>query len=191
MKLSEITKKIPLNISEKNDSVRKPPKAIIIVIIASIIILAFSDLSVFKPKNQKNNSKTDEKISNTNSAEYIQQTESRLEETLQKINGAGKVTVFINLDSGGEKVLAADKKTKENIKETDENSDKDYETEENIVLSGQSSTQGPYITEELFPKPSGILVIAEGAGNEKIRLEIYESVKAIFGLPANRIKVTS
>ncbi len=191
MKLSEITKKIPLNISEKNDSVRKPPKAIIIVIIASIIILAFSDLSVFKPKNQKDNSKTDEKISNTNSAEYIQQTESRLEETLQKINGAGKVTVFINLDSGGEKVLAADKKTKENIKETDENSDKDYETEENIVLSGQSSTQGPYITEELFPKPSGILVIAEGAGNEKIRLEIYESVKAIFGLPANRIKVTS
>lgn len=191
MKLSEITKKIPLNICEKNDSVRKPPKAIIIVIIAAIIILAFSDLSVFKPKNQKNNSKTDEKISNTNSAEYIQQTESRLEETLQKINGAGKVTVFINLDSGGEKVLAADKKTKENIKETDENSDKDYETEENIVLSGQSSTQGPYITEELFPKPSGILVIAEGAGNEKIRLEIYESVKAIFGLPANRIKVTS
>lgn len=191
MKLSEITKKIPLNISEKNDSVRKPPKAIIIVIIAAIIILAFSDLSVFKPKNQKNNSQTDEKISNTNSAEYIQQTESRLEETLQKINGAGKVTVFINLDSGGEKVLAADKKTKENIKETDENSDKDYETEENIVLSGQSSTQGPYITEELFPKPSGILVIAEGAGNEKIRLEIYESVKAIFGLPANRIKVTS
>lgn len=191
MKLSEITKKIPLNISEKNDSVRKPPKAIIIVIIAAIIILAFSDLSVFKPKNQKNNSKTDEKISNTNSTEYIQQTESRLEETLQKINGAGKVTVFINLDSGGEKVLAADKKTKENIKETDENSDKDYETEENIVLSGQSSTQGPYITEELFPKPSGILVIAEGAGNEKIRLEIYESVKAIFGLPANRIKVTS
>lgn len=191
MKLSEITKKIPLNISEKTDSVRKPPKAIIIVIIAAIIILAFSDLSVFKPKNQKNNSKTDEKISNTNSAEYIQQTESRLEETLQKINGAGKVTVFINLDSGGEKVLAADKKTKENIKETDENSDKDYETEENIVLSGQSSTQGPYITEELFPKPSGILVIAEGAGNEKIRLEIYESVKAIFGLPANRIKVTS
>lgn len=191
MKLSEITKKIPLNISEKNDSVRKPPKAIIIVIIAAIIILAFSDLSVFKPKNQKNNSKTDEKISSTNSAEYIQQTESRLEETLQKINGAGKVTVFINLDSGGEKVLAADKKTKENIKETDENSDKDYETEENIVLSGQSSTQGPYITEELFPKPSGILVIAEGAGNEKIRLEIYESVKAIFGLPANRIKVTS
>ena len=191
MKLSEITKKIPLNISEKNDSVRKPPKAIIIVIIAAIIILAFSDLSVFKPKNQKNNSKTDEKISNTNSAEYIQQTESRLEETLQKINGAGKVTVFINLDSGGEKVLAADKKTKENIKETDENSDKDYETEENIVLSGQSSTQGPYIKEELFPKPSGILVIAEGAGNEKIRLEIYESVKAIFGLPANRIKVTS
>lgn len=191
MKLSEITKKIPLNISEKNDSVRKPPKAIIIVIIAAIIILAFSDLSVFKPKNQKNNSKTDEKISNTDSAEYIQQTESRLEETLQKINGAGKVTVFINLDSGGEKVLAADKKTKENIKETDENSDKDYETEENIVLSGQSSTQGPYITEELFPKPSGILVIAEGAGNEKIRLEIYESVKAIFGLPANRIKVTS
>ena len=191
MKLSEITKKIPLNISEKNDSVRKPPKAIIIVIIAAIIILAFSDLSVFKPKNQKNNSKTDEKISNTNSAEYIQQTESRLEETLQKINGAGKVTVFINLDSGGEKVLAADKKTKENIKETDENSDKDYETEENIVLSGQSSSQVPYITEELFPKPSGILVIAEGAGNEKIRLEIYESVKAIFGLPANRIKVTS
>lgn len=191
MKLSEITKSFLPNLSEKSNNIKKMPKMLIIIIIAAIIFLAFSDFGTNNAKTKKTESKTDNEIIKPTSDEYVRNTEKRLKEVLEKINGAGTVTVFINSDSGGEKVLAVDKKTKESNTENNENTDKNYETEENIVLSGQSPEQSPYITEELFPKPSGILIIAEGAENDRVKLEIYEAVRAIFGLPANRIKVTS
>lgn len=41
-----------------------------------------------------------------------------------------------------------------------------------------------------MPAPVGVLVVAEGAKDEKVKYEIYEAVKALFGLSAHRIKVT-
>ena len=43
---------------------------------------------------------------------------------------------------------------------------------------------------EKLPYPIGVVVVAEGASDERVRNEIYEAVKALYGLSANRIKVT-
>jgi len=43
--------------------------------------------------------------------------------------------------------------------------------------------------EEKTPKIGGVLVVAEGAGDERVRVEIYDAVKAIYGVAAHRIKV--
>ena len=44
--------------------------------------------------------------------------------------------------------------------------------------------------EEKLPYPIGVVVVAEGAKNDNVRNEIYEAVKALYGLAANRIKIT-
>ena len=171
---------------------RKPPKVLIWIIIAAIVFLAFTDFTEWNKKNESNPD-TEEKEDqvNTDISEYVSQLEMRLTEALKKINGAGNVSVFINIDNGGEKILATDKKNKENTEENEgQTRENQQETEENIVLSGQSSGQNPYVVEELLPRPVGVLVIAEGARDENVRYEIYEAVKAIFGLSAHRIKVT-
>ena len=41
-----------------------------------------------------------------------------------------------------------------------------------------------------MPEIDGVLVVASGAASEKVRLEIYDAVKALYGIAAHRIKIS-
>lgn len=190
MTLNELKERLP-TCFKKNESNKKTPRVVVIIIIIAIIFLAFGNFDSSGKVKKANNelSKLYDNLITTD--EYISKTEQRLKEVLEKINGAGTVAIYISIDNGGEKKLASDRKIKEREGVDTNSTENEYETEENVVFSGHSSGQAPYITQEIFPKPCGVLVVASGANNEKVKLEIYEAVKAIFGLSANRIKVTS
>lgn len=168
----------------------KPNKILIFVIIAAILVLAVS--SFFGGDNKKKEEKPAEADKETTDAgQYVKDMEYRLSETLKKINGAGNVSVFISIDGGGEKKLATD--TKEKVLRQSEETQKDAEessTEKSVVLTDDGKEKTPFVVEERLPAPSGILVVAEGAKDEKVKFEIYDAVKAIYGLSAHRIKVT-
>lgn len=139
-----------------------------------------SDISVTESKS------TEEKVINT------EETEKRLEEILQMIDGAGDVSVMIYYSSTGEKIVASDTRTRSEKNEKGEGVyDLSEDKEHNTVLYGGGSSEQPFVTEERLPKPGGIIVIAEGAKNEKVRYEIQEAVKALLGLSPNRIKVVA
>ena len=127
-------------------------------------------------------------------SDYFQKTEDRLEKILSGIKGAGKVEVMIYYNNMGKKVVASDSKEKSEISERGSEG-KGYESadtlEKSTVLYGKGSEEKPFVTEEKLPEASGVLVLAEGAGNEKIRFEIFEAVRALLGVPANRIMVST
>ncbi len=167
---------------------------IVWVLLGAIIFLAISsflgDKEPTKALLAEENPLADEETSCL-SEDYVRQLEERLAEILKKINGAGTVSVFINIESGGEKVLATDRTTKSNLENIEEReSVSQAEEEEKIVLRGQSAEETPYVIEERLPEPVGVLVVAEGAKEETVRYEMYEAVRALFGLSAHRIKIT-
>lgn len=170
---------------------KKLNKWLIFAIIIAIVVLAGSG---FWGGDQK--TKTENKVEKTASVEtdteqYVAQMEKRLAEVLQKINGAGEVTVMISVDNNGEKILAADSKSKSDRDEKSESSKTtSTEMEKNIVMAGQGSSSQPIVVEEKKPVPTGVCVVAQGAKDETVRYEIYEAVKALYGLSAHRIKVT-
>lgn len=163
-------------------------------IIAAIVFLAGSS---FLGSNNKQDEKTDryildESVQQKNMFEdYSLQIEKRLSEALSEISGAGRVNVIVNMDDSGEKVLATDNKNKaEHYSEENSVSEKN-ELEESTVMTGQGSGQQPFVIKEKKPNPTGIIVIAEGARNESIRLELFEAVKALYGISPHRIKVVT
>ena len=173
---------------------KKPNMLVIWCIIAAIIILAVSSLSGrddVKDKDAKSQSAATQGEASVDENLYVAQLEQRLAETLTKINGAGAVTVFISIDSGGEKILATDDKSKTSQEtNSDHTGVSQEETERSVVLSGQGAGSEPYVVKEKPPYPIGVLVVAEGAKDEKVKYELYEAVKALFGLSAHRIKIT-
>lgn len=173
------------NKTEPQTERKKPNKIVLWIIIIAVAVLAFGKTSGTEKKAEM------PEQSSLSEAEFVRGQEEGLEKILKKINGAGDVSVFISIDGGGEKVLARDSKNKYS-RESEENAEliTDEENEQKIVLSGKGSAAEPYIIEERRPEITGVIVVAEGAADEKVRLEIYEAVKALYGMSPHRIKVT-
>lgn len=159
-------------------------KIIIFLIIGAILFLAFGSFG----KSEKE--PTDIKKEVFDFEEYKLVLSNEAEEALSQIKGAGKVKVVLSFDSRGKTVVARNSQSKV---QTDTGQSDNRETKENsdsVVVYGQGQSETPYVTEEKLPLPSGVLVIAQGAGNENVRLELYEAVKALYGISSHRIKVT-
>ncbi len=171
------------SMEDKETIKRRIHPVMIWMIVAAIVFLAISSFTSGDDEPQQ----TEVIMSSVSAEEYVQSLEKRLKETLQKINGAGTVSVFISIEDGGEKILATDR-----VYKTQEESEtvKEAEEERKVVLQGKSTQENPYVVEERFPEPVGVLVVAEGAKDEMVRYEIYQAVRALFGLPAHRIQIS-
>ncbi len=166
---------------------RKRHRTVIIMIIAAICLLAFSG-SGEKKMSSEDKSKNDVPYE-LNLTEYTNETEERLKAVLSEISGAGDVEVMVSFDAMNEKILAKNSKN-ENTSDTEEGkSAASYGSEESILIYGSGSEEQPFVLKEKLPVPSGVLVLASGAADEGVRLEIYEAVKALYGISGHRIKV--
>ena len=95
--------------------------------------------------------------------------EEKLSGILSKVSGAGKVEVYISYLNTGEKVIAYD-------------SDKD----EKVAVNWGSDNE-PYVITTKYPVIKGVLVVAEGAGDENVKNRLLKCVKAITDIPYSNI----
>ena len=65
----------------------------------------------------------------------------------------------------------------------------DESREETVYEEDGSRGKSPYVISETNPKVEGVLVIAEGGGNSRIKQEILEAAQALFGIEAHKIKI--
>lgn len=105
--------------------------------------------------------------------------EKRLSSILENVEGAGKVSVMITYASGSEKAIAYD--TTEEMSGTDS----DTKSQKQAVVSGGD----PVILKENTPAIKGVLVVADGAGNAKVQLNLVEAVKTVLGIDSYQVTV--
>ena len=110
--------------------------------------------------------------------DYESRMEEKLEELLSQVEGVGKVQVMLTFEGSGEK------KVEKDVSSTGQES-----REETVYQEQGSSERIPYVTSEKNPKAAGVLIIAEGGGNSRIRQEILEAAQALFGIEAHKIKI--
>ena len=154
----------------------KGKNLIYLLILTAVLLLLFSGGKVTENKNS-------EIVKQENN--YYEEISVRLENILSKIRGAGDVSVMFVLENNGEVIPVFNKKISSDV------GNQRNETESTAVLYGQGSNEQPYISQEKNPEVSGIIVVAEGADNENVKIEIFEAVRALLGVPANRIKVSA
>lgn len=168
----------------ENPNKRKINKIIIIIIIAAILFLAFGGFG------KKEDTSVKESESNFDLNTYKENLEAEAENALSQIKGAGDVKVVLSFESTGKTVIARNNQSKTEKDTGDTDNKEKKEVTDSVVVYGQGQNEKPYVTEEKMPLPSGVLVIAKGAGNETVRNELYEAVKALYGISSHRIKVT-
>lgn len=140
----------------------------IVVVVILILVVA---VIVFTTLTDKDASAAE---MNGDSADYVQELETRLSKVLSKMEGAGEVSVFVTVASDGEKVLAV---------ETVQSEDGTVTT--TPILSGGE----PVILEELMPEITGVLIVAEGANDLNVRFNLLEATASVLNINQSIIKV--
>ena len=141
---------------------------LIIVVLLAIILL----FSIF---SKENNIKTTNNVDEI--TQYVSLLEDKLCNLLSKVEGCGKVSVAIMIDSGKETVLAM-KKT------TIESSGKIQMEETPIIVNGKT-----VVLKENFPKISGVLIVCEGANKISVMKKIQQATTSLLDVDINKIEI--
>ena len=130
-------------------------------------------------------------VSSTSStSKYAEELEGRLEDTLSQISGAGSVKVMITFDGVTELVL----KTSSTSNTTSSGATNSTETTtvstEPILITENGSTN-PIVLMEILPDIKGVIVIAQGADNIKVKLDLLKAVQALLSINSSQVEIFS
>lgn len=162
---------------------------IIIVMIAVILAIYFS---TFKADDtQKPEATVSDAIvkSETAGADL----NGQLENILSSIEGAGTVRVMVTYESGSELVPATSENTETTT--TSDESDGSERTSEtvkkqtDIVTVQDSSDSSALVLKEIMPEVKGVIVIAEGAGDIGVKMDLLRAVQTLLNISADKVDV--
>lgn len=127
--------------------------------------------------------------------DYAKNLEYQLSDILSKINNAGDVSVMITLKSGSEIVPAKDETVADKITDEKDTSGgtrtiNETNTADKVVFQNQTGGESkPLIVKQINPEIKGVIVVAEGAKDAKVKLLISQAVQTVLDVPAYRVTV--
>ena len=160
-------------------------EVVIACILGAVILLIY--FTNFSTPNNTNTSTTNGEY--TTSITYAAFLENKLSETLSSIAGAGKVAVMVTLESGPELVIATSTDQKTNTSQSGDNKTESITVVENPVIVSQNGTSKPLILMEILPKVQGVIVVAQGAGNVRVRLDLLNAIQALLDISGSNIQI--
>ena len=120
--------------------------------------------------------------------------ETRLQEVLCCIRGAGRVEVMITYDTSREIVPAMTTNVNSTGSESSNgdgsssSSQQSTESTEPATVSGSGGNE-PIVLKEIEPQVRGVIVVAEGAADINVRMDLQRAVRAVLDIPLSRIEV--
>ena len=191
-----MSKKDPIKkIIEKIKGIKNIEYVIAILIIAIIISIYASTLNT--PSSRSDNEKDTDSQTGIHwvKEEGIRDPqEIRLEQALSSIKGAGKVEVMITYKSGKEIVPAFSSVESTTVTQEEDNNggtrsinQTDINTQPVTISNSEGSE--PLVLKEVEPEIKGVIVIAEGADDIRVKLELLKATQIALGVKSNQVEV--
>ena len=136
----------------------------LILVLAGILILIIALPTDTKEKKQAEEAKENISKENNTMEASKNEIERKLEDILEKIDGAGDVKVMITYQDSGTQVVEKDKNTSENsLEESDRTggvrNTKEQQLQESTVYEEADAGNTPFVSKELLPKVKNQLII--------------------------------
>ncbi|MBR5773913.1 MAG: hypothetical protein IKY44_03585 [Clostridia bacterium] len=118
--------------------------------------------------------------------EYAGMLEEELSEIISKIDGAGQCSVMVTVECGVETVYA----TQEQSSYDSDGNSQSHESELSyVVVGGSSGGKQALVIKEIQPRLRGIIIVCEGGGNSKVKMNIISAVSSAFDISSTKISV--
>lgn len=177
--MKQLINKIKIKLSGLKNRYGKKFEITLALLLSMIVLAIF--MSSMKSKGKEENQN---ELVVMEKQDYIDKTEQRLQTILASVKGAGKVKVFISASSTSEIIYLKEDDIKSN------GSTNAIITESStVVFSKINGEQVPIARMEIYPKIDGVLIVAEGAVNEKVKLNLINAASVALNLEISKIEV--
>lgn len=112
-----------------------------------------------------------------------------LESILSQIEGAGKVSVSLSLSSDGIKTYAANIREEKKDLEDISGGNKKITSEASISRDIAVNSGNALLVEHKNPEVVGVLIVAEGAGNPKVKENLTYAASTLLDIPVHKVRV--
>ncbi len=170
--------------------------AILSIGLIGMILLLMTEFTS-KDKNKKQQVKTaDNSTQYTYEQNYKNSVQNDLQKIISSIDGAGKTTVMVTLDSGSKSVYAIDEKISNNDdslekeNEYKKSSQNSKNTEHIIIKDSSNKDEKGLIVEVIQPQIRGVAIVCEGADSAVVRQNITDTVTAVLNISSTRVCIT-
>ena len=147
------------------DLLKKVKPEYLMIAAAAIIVLILFGSSFVKTQTEKDYDVND----------YVDKLETKLSDRLSELDGAGKVNVIISVKSGMRSEIATEKQV---------GGIGDRTTETPVLISGK-----PLVLGEIYPEICGVIIMAKGAENVKVRLSLIMATQTFLDVSSDKIQV--
>ncbi len=175
----------------KLDTKKKVQYAVILLIAIVILAIYFTSVS-------KGQTSTDEDVSADTAVSAVSvvatdDISAQLKNTLSAIEGAGRVEVMITYESSAELVpaISIDKQSSTTVNESEDgkSTTNSENTQSEVVTIGGTSGEEALVLKENNPEIKGVIVVAEGADDIEVRLNLLSAVQTILDVSPDKVNV--
>lgn len=164
----------------------KQVKVAVIVLIFGVAALIILNSSFGTSLTNKNTTKNSSYMT---SLEYCEKLENKLMEVLEKISGVGDVKVMVTVESGPEIKIATSTDERTNTTTNGTNSTTNSTTVKDPIIITSSGSNSPLVLSEIVPQVTGVIVVASGAKDVKVRLNLLEAIKVLLNISSSNIQI--
>ncbi|MBE3520067.1 MAG: hypothetical protein IMW97_07165 [Firmicutes bacterium] len=112
---------------------------------------------------------------------------------VSSIEGVGRVAVSVKLEAGLEKeTLWSTQLSRQSTVEKGQGTERQT-SQENVsremVSARLSGEESPFVPRTRLPKVAGVVVVAEGADDPRVKANIYKAVTTLLEVPAHKVEV--
>lgn len=165
---------------------------LILFLVGLLMLITINFLSVSNDSGNEKNQNQSSDLKSVN--DYEAQVQSKLKETLEKVQGVGTVEVMVSFECGEEQVPALNITDSTNSTEEKDTEGGTRSTTQNnngtsVVITNDGSKSEPLIVKTYKPKVTGVCVVAEGAENKLTELRISKAVMNLFNITEDKVNV--
>lgn len=158
----------------------------VLLVVAIILAIYFSSLDTGGAKI------TDDKAEAGAPAETISsdtEMEDRLKRVLSKVDGVGDVDVIINYESTAERVPAFSEDRQVSKSDSQDTSSETTSEKSDIATVQGNGASEALIVKENQPEVRGVIVVAQGAEDISVRMNLLNAVTTLLNVSADKVEI--
>ncbi len=181
-------------VTEKLKNIKNVEIVIALLFVAVVLSIYASNFNRASPSVPTPDDETNRGVQWVEQSTYEDQQELKLQEKLSAIKGVGRVEVMITYKSSKEIVTAMNTTQSETVTEEQDSSGgtrrvSQRDINSQTVTIGETGNAKPLVVKEMEPEIKGVIVIAEGARDMRVKLDLIRAVQTALGVSPQQVEV--